>query len=87
MVVEKKDKLNEKNKDMEPFRDELTLLHISLYIEKVKKRTKRKLKFMRNKLIARKKKEAFPRKSGKYNELFQDLAKESGNRDNPVKTT
>jgi len=86
MVSEKKDKLDGKNKDMEPFRDELMLLHISLCIEKVKKRIKRRLKFMKNKLITRKRKEAFPRKSGKYNELFQDFAKESGSRDNPVRT-
>jgi hypothetical protein len=38
---------------------------------------KKRLKRLKNKLIARKKKEAFPRKSGKYNELFQDFGKES----------
>lgn len=77
MVSEKKDKLNEKNKEMELFKDELTYLRISVYREKIKNRTRRRLKFMKKKLLERKRKEAFPRKDGKYNELFQDFGKES----------
>ena len=46
---------------------------------------KRKKRFLRrrfrNKLLNRKKREAFPRKNGKYNELFQDFGKESWSRD------
>lgn len=85
MTLEKKDKLNRKNKNL--IIENLELLRISIYIEKIKKWTKRRLKYIKNKLIARKRNEAFPRKSGKYNEFFQDFAKESGSRDNPVKTT
>ncbi len=51
---------------------------------------KKKKKFIRkkfwNKLMNRKKREAFPRKGGKYNELFQDFGKESWVRDGTAGT-
>lgn len=85
MVSEKKDKLNEKKLDTESFKNELSYLRISIYSERIKKRTRRRLERMKKRLVERKKKEAFPRKGGKYNELFQDLSKESWTND--TKTT
>jgi len=86
MVTEKKDKLNEKKLDSESFKKELSYLRISIYSEKIKKRTRRRLERMKKRLIERKKKEAFPRKGGKYNELFQDLGKESWAKDDQTTT-
>ena len=62
MVTEKKDKLNEKNLDTESFKKELSYLRISIYSERIKKRTRRRLERMKKRLMERKKKEAFPRK-------------------------
>lgn len=85
MIIERKNNLSEKdNKYKGSLEDELTLLHISLNAEKVKKETEGRLKDFKKRLNARKKNEAFPRKTGKYNELFQDFGKESGSRDNPI---
>ena len=75
---ESKDKLNDKHENIEIFRRELTILRISIYNEEIRlKRKKRIRKFIRKKIVERKRKEAFPRKAGKYNELFQDFGKES----------
>ena len=78
---EAKNKLNESVSNIGHFREELTSLRVSLEREKVKRKTKRRLKFFMKKLIRRKLKEAFPRKEGKYNELFQDKSKESWTND------
>ena len=59
-------------------KNELTSVRNSIFYEEAEKKRKRRIKFIKKKLIERKKKEAFPRKSGKYNELFQDFGKESG---------
>jgi hypothetical protein len=75
---ESKDKLNDKHENIEIFRRELAILRISIYNEEIRlKRKKRIRKFIRKKIVERKRKEAFPRKAGKYNELFQDFGKES----------
>jgi hypothetical protein len=44
------------------------------------------LERMKKKLMERKRKEAFPRKWGKYNELFQDFGKESWAKDDQTTT-
>ena len=81
---EGRDKFNEKNENIEIFRRELAALRISIYSEEIRlKRKKRIRKFIRKKIIDRKKKEAFPLKGSNYNELFQDKAKESGIHNNP----
>ena len=75
---EGRDKFDEKNENIEIFRRELATLRISIYNEEIRvKRKKRIRKFIRKKIVERKRKEAFPRKAGKYNELFQDFGKES----------
>lgn len=77
-------KPNIKNGSIESLRHKL--LHIALCEEETKIKKRRLRKLIKKKLINRKRKEAFPRKGGKYNELFQDFGKESGTRDNPTKT-
>ena len=79
---ETKNKLNEGVSNIEFFREEITSLRVSLEKQKVKRKTKRRLKFFIKKLMRRKLKEAFPRKEGKYNEIFQDKSKESWTNDN-----
>lgn len=87
MVENYKDPLKYTEKPIEPSSEELELFRISLYIEEKKKKRKRRIrKFVQNKLKNRKRKEAFPRKSGKYNEIFQEFGKESGVHDNPTRT-
>ena len=76
MNKEKKERLYDKNDSLELFRLEITYLRKTISDREIKI-LKKRLKRLKNKLIARKKKEAFPRKSGKYNELFQDFGKES----------
>jgi len=85
MGKEWKDKLNDKNDILEVFRIELIYLRKAVYEYDRKRKNFIKRRIMK-KLTARKRKEAFPRKGGKYNELFQDFGKESGVRDNPTKT-
>lgn len=85
MSTERKDKLNDKNNVLEIFRIELIYLRRAIYESERKKKNFIRKKIMK-KLTARKRNEAFPRKSGKYNELFQDFGKESGAHDNPTKT-
>ncbi len=79
---ETKNKLNEGVSNIEFFREEITSLRVSLEKQKVKRKTKRRLKIFIKKLMRRKLKEAFPRKEGKYNEIFQDKSKESWTNDN-----
>ena len=86
MNKEKKERLYDKNDSLELFRLEITYLRKTISDREIKI-LKKRLKRLKNKLIARKKKEAFPRKSGKYNELFQDFGKESWSRDNSGQTT
>ncbi len=81
MSTEWKDKLNAKNNILEIFRIELIYLRRAVYELERKRKFFIRKRIMR-KLTARKKNEAFPRKSGKYNELFQDLGKESWSRNN-----
>ena len=81
MSKEWKDNLNDKKDFLEFFRIELIYLRRAVYESERKRKNYIRKKIMK-KLTARKRNEAFPRKSGKYNELFQDLGKESGARDN-----
>lgn len=76
-TMKSRDNLDNKNEVLSSFKYELQFLYQSI-IEKrvIKKKERRKKRFMK-KIIERKRKEAFPRKAGKYNELFQDFGKES----------
>lgn len=56
----------------------------SQMIDKKGKILRRKI---RRKIVERKRKEAFPRKSGKYNELFKDIGKELGNHEDQIKNS
>jgi hypothetical protein len=84
MVENYKNSLKYNEKSIELSGNKLALFRMLLDIEEKKKKRRRIFKFIRKKLIQRKRKEAFPRKNGKYNELFQDLGKESGNHNNPI---
>ena len=79
-------KLNEKDKAMESYKYELKFLRISIIREKIKRKKERVRKFVGKKIIERKRHEAFPRKGGNYNELFQDFGKESWTHNNPTQT-
>lgn len=77
---EKKDK-NEKDESLA-----LSKLWLTSFGKSISENErKKKKKFIRGKIMEKLKKrkqgEAFPRKNGKYNELFQDFGKESGSRD------
>ena len=83
MNKELKDNLYNKDAILESYKFELMSLRKMVYDKKKKKFIRKKIL---SKLTIRKRKEAFPRKGGKYNELFQDFGKESGVHDNPTKT-
>ena len=68
---------------LETVRSGLTSLG-SQMIDKKRRILRRRI---RKKIVERKKREAFPRKGGKYNELFKDISKEVGNHEAQIKNS